>query len=166
MNAWIAAAAAIGGYLIGSISFGRLFTALAGRRGGAPAEVSAGIEGSDRRIVLTTVSATSVSVNVGARWGFLTYLFDVLKVFAPVLLLRLFFPGERYFLLAATTGVVGHIWPLWHRFRGGRGVSAIYGGIFAIDWIGVFVAAFGGMFIGMVVLRDLYFIYYLSLIHI
>ncbi|MEA3377365.1 MAG: glycerol-3-phosphate acyltransferase [Chloroflexota bacterium] len=51
-------------------------------------------------------------------------------------------------------GLVGHVWPLYHGFRGGRGLSAVYGGMFAIDWIGVFVTSLAGMLFGLFVLRD------------
>jgi glycerol-3-phosphate acyltransferase PlsY len=39
-----------------------------------------------------------------------------------------------YFLITATTGVMGHIWPLDYGFKGGRGISAIFGGVFVIEW--------------------------------
>jgi glycerol-3-phosphate acyltransferase PlsY len=124
-----------------------------------PKETELSIEASDKTMKVQTISATTVSTHVGAKLGFLTYVLDVLKVFVPVMLLKHFMPDTRYYLIAATTGVVGHIWPLYHRFRGGRGISAIYGGIFAIDWIAVFVTAIGGMLFGIIVVRDLYFTY-------
>lgn len=158
MNPLYAVFAAIGGYLIGSISFGRIITAIvSGQR--APAETAFELEGTERKMVMKGVSATTVSTNVGARFGFLTYVLDVLKVFVPVFVVKRLMPGTQYHLIVATTGAVGHIWPLYHGFRGGRGISAIYGGVFAIDWIGVFVAAFGGMLTGLFVLRDLFFTY-------
>lgn len=159
MDPLIAVAASAGGYLLGSLSPARLVTALFGRGARVPRETSVGIDGTDRRITMKTVSATSVSTNIGPRFGFLTYVLDVLKVFVPVFILRRLWPDGHYHLMAATTGVAGHIWPLYHRFRGGRGVSAIYGGVFAIDWIGVFVNAFGGMILGFFVLRDVYLSY-------
>ncbi|MDD3643373.1 MAG: glycerol-3-phosphate acyltransferase [Candidatus Krumholzibacteria bacterium] len=159
MNFLIAASASVGGYLLGSLSPARAVTALFGRGARVPRETIVGIEGTDRHITMRTVSATSVSRNVGPRFGFLTYVLDVLKVFVPVLVLKRLWPDGHYHLMAATTGVAGHIWPLYHRFRGGRGVSAIYGGVFAIDWIGVFINAFAGMILGFFVLRDVYLSY-------
>ena len=159
MNPVTAVAIAAGGYLIGSMSSARIFTALfsPGRR--VPDETALGIEGSDKKLIFTSISATSVSADVGAKGGFLTFVLDVLKVFFPVMLLKHYFPGQKYFLIAATAGVVGHIWPIYHHFKGGRGISSIYGSIFAIDWLGVPVASLGGLFLGLVVLRDLYFTY-------
>jgi glycerol-3-phosphate acyltransferase PlsY len=159
MDPLIAVAVAVGVYLIGSISFARIITAIFSKNGRVPEETPLSLEGSDKTLVMKTVSATSVSRNVGPRYGFMTYVLDVLKVFIPVILLRQYMPGTRYYLIAATTGVVGHIWPVYHRFKGGRGISAIYGGVFAIDWLGVLVAAFGGMILGFVVLKDLYITY-------
>jgi glycerol-3-phosphate acyltransferase PlsY len=51
--------------------------------------------------------------------------------------------------------MIGHIWPVYHRFRGGRGLSAVYGGVLAIDPIGVLVTSVGGMLLGLLVLRDM-----------
>lgn len=150
---------AVGGYLVGSISGARLVSRIFAPDKPVPAETLMRVEGSERPLRMKSVSATSVSANIGPRYGFMTYLFDVLKVFIPVLLLRIYMPGTHYYLLPATTGVAGHIWPLYHGFKGGRGASPIYGGVFAIDWPGVLVAAFGGMFLGFAVLRDVYFTY-------
>jgi glycerol-3-phosphate acyltransferase PlsY len=164
MNISFVLLAALGGYLIGSLSFARIVTALAGYGKGFTENAEARIEGSEQGLRLDTVSATSVSLKAGPRLGFLTYVLDVLKVFIPVFALRQIFPDQPYYLLTATAGVVGHVWPLYHRFKGGGGISAIYGGVFVIDWPGVFVAALGGMVLGLVVLRDLYLVYYAGLL--
>jgi glycerol-3-phosphate acyltransferase PlsY len=159
MNPLVALATALGGYLIGSISFARIITSLFSPGRSVPDKTALEIEGSDKKLIFTSISATSVSANVGARGGFLTFVLDVLKVFFPVMLLKHNFPGQPYDLIAATTGVVGHIWPIYYHFRGGRGISSIYGGILAIDWLGVPVTSLGGLFLGLVILRDLYFTY-------
>jgi glycerol-3-phosphate acyltransferase PlsY len=155
---WVVAVG-VGAYLIGSISGARLITAVFARGKPVPRETELRIEGSDKALVMKSVSATSVSANVGPRYGFMTYLFDMLKVFVPVLLLRKQVPGTDYYLIAAVTGVAGHIWPLYHGFRGGRGISAIYGGILAIDWPAILVTSLSGMVFGFAVLKDLYFTY-------
>lgn len=159
MNPPVAAVVAVGAYLIGSISFARVVSAIFAPDKPVPEETVLRIDGSDKTMTMKSVSATSVSANVGPRYGFLTFVCDVLKVFIPTFLLKHYMPGEPYYLIAATTGVVGHIWPVYHGFKGGRGVASIYGGVFAIDWIGVFIAAFGGMIFGFAVLRDIYFTY-------
>ena len=164
MDITIVLLAAVAGYLLGSLSFARIVTSFAGPDKKVKERTEAYIEGSDNPIILDTVSATSVSMVAGSRLGFLTYVLDMLKVFVPVLVLKQVFPGEPYYLVAAFAGVVGHVWPIYHKFKGGGGISAIFGGVFAIDWIGVFVTFFGGMFVGMAILRDLYLIYYAGLI--
>ena len=163
MTATPALLAALGGYLIGSLSFARIVTALAGYGRGFTENAEARIEGTDNALRLDTVSATSVSLKAGPRLGFLTYVLDVLKVFVPVFVLSRLFPDQPYYLITAAAGVVGHVWPLYHGFKGGGGISAIYGGVFVIDWPGVFVAALGGMVLGLFVLRDFYLIYYAGL---
>jgi len=157
-------AAAAGGYLVGSLSFARIVTTIGGYGKGFPENAEARIEGTESTLRLNTVSATSVSIKAGPRLGFLTYLLDVLKVFIPVFVLKEAFPNEPYYLVWAAAAVVGHVWPVYHKFKGGGGMSAIFGGLFAIDWLGVFVTAIGGMVIGLAVLRDVYLIYYSGLV--
>jgi len=146
--------AAVVGYLLGSISFARLVGKLA-----APQEdltkTEIPVPDSDEKINMGSISATTVSMHIGPKYGFLTVVLDMLKVALPTLAFRLLYPGEPYFLMAAATGMVGHIWPVYHRFKGGRGLSAMYGGMFAIDWIGVFATSLGGAFLGMFVFRDI-----------
>jgi glycerol-3-phosphate acyltransferase PlsY len=151
--------AAIGGYLVGSVSGARLISALFARGRPVPRETELRIDSSDKAMVMKSISATSVSANVGPKYGFMTFLFDVLKVFIPTLILKMEFPGTQYCLIAATAGVAGHIWPLYYRFNGGRGISSIYGAVLAIDWLGVPVTALAGMIFGFAVLRDIYFTY-------
>ena len=157
-------ASAVGGYLIGSISSARIVTSLFGQKNIVPEETTLGIEGSEKKIVTKLVSATTVSTNVGPKFGFMTYVLDVLKVFIPAYLLRRYYPDSQLYLIFATTGVVGHIWPIYHKFRGGRGISAIYGGIFAFDWLAVFVGAISGLIFGLIILRDLYLTYTIGLL--
>jgi len=164
MNISLAIMAAVGGYFIGSLSFARIVTRLAGYGKGFLEDVEVRLPGSDTGARMDTVSASSVSIKAGPRLGFLTYVLDVLKVFLPVFALRQLYPDDLYYLFAATAGMVGHVWPIYHRFKGGGGISAIYGGVFAIDWPGVFVAALGGMLLGLFVLRDFYLIYYCGLL--
>jgi glycerol-3-phosphate acyltransferase PlsY len=104
---------------------------------------------------LKTVSATTVSVKAGAKYGFITYVMDVVKIAVPMAIIRIAFPGSYYYLVFAAMGVVGHVWPIYYKFRGGRGISTIYGSVFVIDWIGVFITAIPGMLFGLVVLRDI-----------
>jgi glycerol-3-phosphate acyltransferase PlsY len=86
--------------------------------------------------------ATNVGRALGPGWGRLVLILDILKGFLPVLLLRLDPPlsvspwlvdsdGRTLILAAAVTG---HVLPVTSRFRGGKGVATLIGGIFALDW--------------------------------
>jgi glycerol-3-phosphate acyltransferase PlsY len=149
----IALVAAAVGYLLGSISFARVIVKLV-----APGEEITGMEldvaGTDEKVNVSAVSGTAVSMKLGAKYGGLTAILDILKVMIPTLVIRFVFPGTAYFLITAAMGLVGHNWPLYHRFRGGRGLSPIYGGLLAVDWLGSLLMSFAGMFLGLVVLRN------------
>ena len=148
------------GYLIGAVSFARI---VAGRV----------IPGED--ITSTTmelvggatleyggVSATAVGARTGPKWGIVVGVADMLKAFIPVLVVRLVWPDEAYYLFVAVMGIVGHNWPVYYRFHGGRGQSPLYGGLAAVDWVAIPVTTVVGLFIGLVVLRDMFFAYTLG----
>jgi len=147
--------AAVFGYLMGSISSGRTIWKLVAPDKPIPKQTSFKLEGSDKELVTDLMSASTVSLHLGARYGFLTYVLDVLKVSLSVLVVKALLPAAPFFLVTAVTGVIGHIWPLYYGFKGGRGISAIFGGMFVIDWIGVFATSLGGMIFGLVIVRDM-----------
>jgi glycerol-3-phosphate acyltransferase PlsY len=156
------AASLVAGYLIGGISSARIVSRLAAPGQAVPDVTELRLEGSEHVFRLGTISASSVSAQHGARLGFLTYLMDMAKVAIPVVLVRSWFPGEPYFLFLATAAVAGHIWPIYHRFRGGRGLSAIYGTLLVVDWIGMLIAGVGGMVVGLFLLRSVLLAYVLG----
>lgn len=153
MNIQIALVCAIAGYLVGSISFARLVSRIA-----APQKdithTELDVPDGDQKLHMKAVSATTVSIHHGPRLGFVTVVMDMLKIAIPTLIAKYLYPGAGYCLIVATAGMIGHIWPLYYRFQGGRGLSAVYGGMFAIDWLGVFVTSLGGMVLGLFVVRD------------
>ncbi len=161
MSAGVAALAALGGYLIGSLSFARLIGAKV-----APGEdlstTSLNLPG-DATIDYGGVSATSVAVRGGPKWGVLTGVLDMAKAFVPVLAVRLAWPDAQYYLVAAVTCVIGHNYPLYHRFKGGRGQTPIYGGLLAVDWLALPVTTVVGSVLGLVVLRDMFAAYALGM---
>ena len=152
MDPVITVVAALVGYLLGSISFARVINRFV-----APSvdvtRTEIPMVGTDDKMQMP-VSGTAVSVQLGPKWGMTTALLDMLKVALPTLIFRLALPNTHYFLIAATLGVLGHIWPIFHRFKGGRGLSPIYGGLFVVDFIGVWVTSFGGLLLGLLVVRD------------
>jgi glycerol-3-phosphate acyltransferase PlsY len=63
-------------------------------------------------IRVETVGGTAISVKLGAKYGMLTGLLDILLAAVPALVLKLLYPEMPYHLFAGTTAVVGHNWPL------------------------------------------------------
>lgn len=147
--------ATVAGYLIGSLSSARVVTRIFAPGNPLPEKTVLELEGSDKTMSSELYSATAVSQHIGSKYGFLTYVLDVLKVAIPTLVAKQLFPEQPYFLFVATAGLIGHIWPLYHRFKGGRGISAIYGGLVVLDWIGIFATSIVGMLVGMVLFRDM-----------
>jgi glycerol-3-phosphate acyltransferase PlsY len=142
----IALVAVVVGYLLGSISFARVVA----RRVDRTVDVTYIVTEVGDGVTFTSdaVSATSVRMKLGKRYGLLVALLDMAKVAVPVLALRLLYPGEPYLYLAAAAGVAGHNWPVYHRFQGGRGESAIMGALLVIDPIGLVLMLTLGMVIG------------------
>jgi glycerol-3-phosphate acyltransferase PlsY len=141
------------GYLSGSISGARLIKALF-----APQqdilETRVAIPDSEEELRMAAVNATTISIHLGRRFGCLTSVIDMLKAAIPTLVFKAAYPDTPYFLLAAALSIVGHNWPLYHRFRGGRGLSTIYGAFIVIDPIGAFATAFAGLLFGLFVMRE------------
>lgn len=149
MNVAIMLAAAVSGYLLGSISVARLMARLF-----LPGEdittTPLQIPGVDETYEMTAVSATSLSMREGPKLGCTTGILDMLKVALPTLAFRLLFPETTaYYLIAAAAGVVGHNFPIYYRFVGGRGITAVWGGLFVIDWLAIPVTNLLGMMLGL-----------------
>jgi glycerol-3-phosphate acyltransferase PlsY len=144
MNLLIALLALVIGYLIGSVSFARLVT-----RQFAPeqdiSKTQIEVPGSEARFESDAISASWVRLHLGPRYGCLTGLLDILKAAIPALAFKLWRPEAPYYLLAAGMAAVGHNWPIYYRFRGGRGMSPIMGGMFVVDWLGVVVTNLIGL---------------------
>jgi len=126
---------AVASYLLGSIPFGyvlvRIFRKQDIRQTGSG------------NIGATNVSRTSPVL------GILTLLLDALKGLAAVSLTRVFFPGQTALLgLAAFLAIVGHMFPIWLKFHGGKGVATGLGAFAVIvpkpilAMIGLFLALF------------------------
>lgn len=153
MQVSIAVLAFITGYLLGAIPFSRLISLVVARED-VVADIEIPVPETDETFRMTATGAANASLRLGGRVGCLIGLLDILKVALPTLAFRLLFPGQPYFLIAAVAGMVGHNWPVFTRFKGGRGISAAYGGLLVIDWLGALICAFGGMFGGLLIFRD------------
>jgi acyl phosphate:glycerol-3-phosphate acyltransferase len=114
------AAAFIFGYLCGSIPFGVLLT----RLGGAP---------DVRAIGSGNIGATNV-LRTGRRGlAAATLLGDMLKGTAAVLIAS-YFLGADFMIAAAAGAFLGHLFPVWLRFRGGKGVATYIGVLLGLAW--------------------------------
>lgn len=119
------------GYLLGSIPFGLLLTRMAGK-------------GDIREIGSGNIGATNV-LRTGSRpLAALTLLLDCLKAIAAILLARRLF-GDQAAGAAATGAMIGHLYPVWLRFRGGKGVATLLGVLIAL--LPVAVAVYAGVWI-------------------
>jgi len=100
--------------------------------------------------------ADSASIILGTKYGIVVGVLDTIKAFVPMLLIAyVIFPLEYYHLLFSLAALVGHNWPIYFRFRGGRGFSAIFGSFLAVDWLGAFSTTIIGVLLGMVVFENL-----------
>ena len=137
---WVSAvAAAVSGYLIGSVSTARLVYYVAtGSRNYEPFRES--IPHTDEQFESDLISATWVTKKLGKRHGCITSVLDMVKVALPTLLFKLMITSHPLFLLAAIFGILGHNYPVYHRFQGGRGESPILGALFVINWFGIIIA--------------------------
>ena len=85
------------------------------------------------------VGATNVNRVLGKKWGISCFFLDFLKGFLPVLFLQLAngrFNFPRYVdadvIIVSVAAVIGHMWPLFLSFKGGKGISTIAGIILAL----------------------------------
>ena len=114
------------GYLLGSIPFGLLLTRIAGK--GDVREVGSG-----------NIGATNVLRAGGKTLAAATLLLDILKGSAAVLIARELWPGSEAF--AAAGALIGHLYPVWLRLRGGKGVATFLGILIPLFPVGALVYA-------------------------
>lgn len=140
MDLFLASLAMITGYLAGSVSFARVVTRLFAP-GQSIDRIKIQVPDSQAVYESDAISATSVRLHLGPRYGCLTGILDILKAVIPTLAFRLWQPEAPYYLLAAGMAAVGHVWPLYYRFKGGRGMSPIVGGMLVVDPVGFLVTS-------------------------
>jgi glycerol-3-phosphate acyltransferase PlsY len=150
MNWLIALLAAAVGYLCGSISFARIVTRIFAPQQDI-SKLQVAVPGTDIQIESDAISATTVGFHVGRPYGCLTGALDMLKAALPALAFKLWQPEAPYYLIAAGMATVGHNWPLYHGFKGGRGLSPVTGGMLVLDWLGTLVTSVLGVLVGLAV---------------
>ena len=109
-----------------------IFSALVGYLTGSlnPAALLSKLKKKDLREVGTkNLGATNVSLTFGAGLGAAVTVFDILKAVIPYKLLEFIFPDLKFIgMVAGVFAVVGHIFPFYLGFRGGKGLAS-YGGL-------------------------------------
>ncbi len=137
----------VGGYLLGSISFSILFSKAFGK-------------GDIRTMGSGNAGTTNVLRSVGNKAAALTFLFDALKCVAAVIPARIWFAAvcqangipditaQYGAYLAGFFCMIGHIYPLYFKFKGGKGVVTLAATAAVVDWrvflicLGVFLVVF------------------------
>ena len=107
------------GYLLGAIPFGVILTRLAGA-------------GDLRQIGSGNIGATNVLRTGRKELAAATLLLDLLKGAAAVWLAQALWPGLG--MLAAAGAFIGHCYPVWLKFKGGKGVATLMGIVLALHW--------------------------------
>ena len=128
---WAFLVAGVSGYVIGSIPTGLIVGRVA--RGIDIREFGSGKTG-----------FTNVVRTVGARWGALALVGDLAKGAIPVVIARLISDEPYALTVAGLAATIGHDWPIFAGFRGGRGVACSFGVVLAMNPIaGVALLPFG-----------------------
>ena len=113
-------------YLIGSIPFGLILTKIF-------------LKKDIREIGSGNIGATNVLRAGNKTIGYLTLVLDVLKAIIPVIYIKFQFPELVY--VSSLSVFIGHVFPVWLKFIGGKGVATYVGILFSINYI------FGALFV-------------------
>jgi acyl phosphate:glycerol-3-phosphate acyltransferase len=124
ITAWLIAFAAA--YALGSVPFGLLLTRAAGL-------------GDIRGIGSGNIGATNVLRTGNKKLAAATLLLDMLKGTAAVLIAGVF--GPFYAIAAGFGAFIGHLYPVWLKFKGGKGVATYLGVLAGLAWQGALVFA-------------------------
>ena len=121
-------------YLLGSIPFGLILTKLF-------------LNKDIRNIGSGNIGATNVLRSGNKLIGYSTLLLDILKAILPVIYVKFYYPDFIY--ISSLSVFLGHVFPIWLKFNGGKGVATyvgilfsinlIYGLVFGLTWIIIFL---------------------------
>jgi acyl phosphate:glycerol-3-phosphate acyltransferase len=118
--------ATLAAYLIGSLSFAVIVSRLMGLN-------------DPRTYGSKNPGATNVLRSGSKPAAITTLVLDALKGFIPVMLVKVFGPdvglGDGTLALVALAAFVGHLYPVFFKFKGGKGVATAAGVIFGVNWI-------------------------------
>ena len=102
----------VSSYLIGSVPFGYILTKFFLRK-------------DIRKIGSGNIGATNVLRTGNKILGYATLLLDVLKAVLPIIFIKINYP--EYVFISALSVFIGHVFPVWLKFRGGKGVATYVG---------------------------------------
>ena len=121
-------------YLSGSIPFGFILTKLF-------------LKKDIRNIGSGNIGATNALRTGNKALGYFTLIFDISKAVLPLVYIKINFP--EYIFIASLCTFLGHVFPVWLKFKGGKGVATyvgilfsinlIYGSVFIISWLIIFL---------------------------
>jgi len=121
-------------YILGSIPFGLILTKLF-------------LKKDIRNIGSGNIGATNVLRSGNKSIGYSTLLLDILKAILPVIYVKFYYPDFIY--ISSLSVFLGHVFPIWLKFNGGKGVATyvgilfsinlIYGLVFGLTWIIIFL---------------------------
>ena len=119
-------------YLMGSIPFGLILTKIF-------------LKKDIRKVGSGNIGATNVLRTGNKKIGYLTLILDVLKAVIPVLYIKFKFPELVY--ISSLLVFIGHVFPAWLKFKGGKGVATYVGILFSINYILGIMFAFSWLII-------------------
>jgi glycerol-3-phosphate acyltransferase PlsY len=127
-------AVGIASYLMGSIPFGLILTKIF-------------LNKDIREIGSGNIGATNALRTGNKLIGYSTLIFDIAKAVAPVIYVKINYPDLIY--IASLCAFLGHVFPVWLKFKGGKGVATYVGILFSINiLLGlIFVASWGIIFL-------------------
>ena len=105
-------------YLMGSIPFGLILTKVF-------------LKKDIRNVGSGNIGATNVLRTGNKLIGYFTLILDVLKAMIPVLYVKLNFPELVY--ISSLSAFIGHVFPIWLKFKGGKGVATYIGFLFGLN---------------------------------
>ena len=105
-------------YLMGSVPFGFILTKIF-------------LKKDIREIGSGNIGATNALRTGNKTIGYSTLMLDILKAVAPVIYVKIFYQDFLY--IASLCAFLGHVFPIWLKFKGGKGVATYVGILFAIN---------------------------------
>lgn len=114
-------------YLLGSIPMGLLLTRLAGK-------------GDLRKVGSGNIGATNVMRVGGLRMAGLVWILDMAKAIAAVYIGK-YIAGDDFGAWCGFAAIVGHCYPVWLKFKGGKGISSLFGTLLAVSPVSFVVCA-------------------------